>query len=93
MHAVNNCCTTVNHVCGFCLFFLYSYWPGCLALLRQTNQWQRALQLEVELDDIRLLNGQTKYGKYHCCDSHLVVTIIIIIIMIIMVVFLEPLSM
>ena len=40
-----------------------SYWPGCLRLLKKTDQWQKALQLEVKLDDLSLLNGKAQYGK------------------------------
>ncbi|KAL8614337.1 hypothetical protein ACOMHN_007675 [Nucella lapillus] len=40
----------------------YSYWPGCLKLLKKRDQWQKALQLEVKLNDISLLNGHVSYG-------------------------------
>ncbi|XP_070200387.1 serine-rich adhesin for platelets-like isoform X2 [Littorina saxatilis] len=40
----------------------HRYWPGCLTLLKESDQWQRALQLEVRLNDINLLNGHTPFG-------------------------------
>jgi hypothetical protein len=45
------------------IFFLCSYWEGCLRLLKAWGHWQKALQIVVKLNDMTLLNPHSQSGE------------------------------